>query len=307
MKLTAKINRIVNEHLEGEISGGWRSVWKVLTEEVERVTAQDDDTLQLVRQNQFQESLSDDQWLVAKFSMHSPLDPLGAISDGICRRLWKDSAVELALRLSFSARHHWVTSHFAGPLDELWRPMLMALAAHDHFALNRLIALWQQSSEKPNNRAYAQICDALQAIITDDRDSLHQTVEAFAKGKRPAYVSSVREIICSIAKQDADAFAEGINRMLRSYRSYMFGDDMMGLIDPHAIGLHELAHERFPEVTASFDVERKLPWDREYFQWLRDHNDIRDCYEPFDAPDWMRRSIFDMDGLEWALSVRAKR
>ncbi|OYP35200.1 hypothetical protein [Rhodopirellula sp. MGV] len=307
MKLTAKVNRIVNEHLDGEISGGWRSVWKVLAEEIERVTAQDDDTLKLVRQNRLHEALSDDQWLVAKFSMCSPLDPLNAISDGICRRLWKDSNVELALRLSFSARHHWVASHFAGALDELWRPMLMALAAHDHLALNRLIELWQRSNEKPSSRSYAQICDALQAIVTGDRDLLCQTVGTFAKGNRPAYVSSVREVICSIANRDAGRFAEGMNRMLRSYRSYMFGDDVMGLIDPHAVGLYELAHKRIPEVTASFDVQQKLPWDREYFQWLQNCDDIQDCFEPFDAPDWMRHSIFEMDGLEWALSVRAKR
>jgi hypothetical protein len=86
----------------------------------------------------------------------------------------------------------------------------------------------------------------------------------------------------------------------------MLGDDLMGLIDPHAIGIFELARQRAPVILDCFDIDRKLPWDAEYVRWLDSVDDIRDCYEPFAAPDWMQITVFDMAGTEWALDARDK-
>ncbi|MCC9602266.1 hypothetical protein LOC67_17060 [Stieleria sp. JC731] len=306
MKLTARLNRILNEHLEGDLSGGWRSVWKVLAEEIDRVNCPDDDILQTIRSKRLPDDCTEDQWLITKFILHSPLDPLNAISDGICRRMWKDSPCELALRLSFSSRHHWMASHLEGHFDELWRPILMAFAAHDTQGVFKLVSLWRGSAEKPNNCAYANICNCLQAIVLDNDDQLRDSIGKLIKGSRPGYISSVCQILRAIQSRDPDEFAAGLNRMLRSYRSYMFGDDIMGLLDPHAIGIFELARQYAPGVLSRFDVDRKLPWDAEYVRWLHSVDDIRDIYEPFDAPDWMQTTLFDMAGTEWALNARDK-
>lgn len=308
MKLTKKIQQAVDERLSHPDADAWKSVWKLLDQETQRATKPLEGPDLVARTNRRYGSLSDDQWFIVSFTGGpNGFDPPEALADGAARRLWKNSPVELALRLSFASRYGWATTQLIAHchFDELWRPMLYAAAARDNIALEKLAELWSKRNEKPNNRAYAAICLAVDALIKRDRELLKEAVAEASKRKPAAYVRSINGVVAAVQEGDAEAFATNLNAMLKSFKSYMFGDESLALIDPYAIGLYLLAERMAPDVVGGFDGSRGLPWDCEYVEWIHTIDDIQAHYEPYEAPQWLRNAMFDMQNLEWAAEVRA--
>jgi hypothetical protein len=161
---------------------------------------------------------------------------------GICRRFAFDSPVELALRLSIAARYQWLQTQWSGNdhLDELWRPLLQAVAAHDFAIADRILDLSPPFIETPNSRAYAAVFAALYALRRKDADVLRQAVTQSKKGKPKAYVKAINVVLESALESSSSLFAEGMNKMLSAYPKYMYGDEIYGLVDPHAIGIYEI-------------------------------------------------------------------
>lgn len=304
MKLTTKLNRLINEQLEGSDPRPWKSVWQILEDHA----SHKDELMETARTNRRYSNLSEEQWRLVNF-VDAPcgLDSPGVIADGVCRRLIKDEPVELALRLSIGARIQWIECQTNGNsnYDDLWRPMLMAAAAHDIFALVRIAALWcSNRNRKPNNLACAAICDALVAINAADADGIQLAIVEARKRKCPKYLDSINTIIASADTGDTDAFNAGVSRMLSSFKQYMFGDEIYGIIDPFATGIYELVREYSPATVEKFNTGRKLPWDTEYWTWIRDVRDIQERYEQIDLPPLIHQAVFEMAGLEWAEGVR---
>ena len=225
---------------------------------------------------------------------------------GMCRRFAMDSPIELALRLSIAARYQWLQTQFSGNdhLDELWRPFLQAVAAHDFAVANRILDLSPPIIDKPNNRAYAAVFAGLHALVKRDGALLRQAVDQSKKGKPKAYVKAISLVLESAAESSAVLFAEGMNKMLSSYPKYMYGDEIYALVDPQAIGLYETCRLYSSDLVAEFDTGRKLPWDSEYYSWLQNCDNIADHLDHNAVPLELRPLLLELKLLEWGPSVR---
>ncbi len=226
---------------------------------------------------------------------------------GMCRRFAMDSPIELALRLSIAARYQWLQTQFSGndPVDELWRPYLQAVAAHDFAVANRILDLSPPMIDKPNNRAYAAVFAGLHALAKRDEALLRQAIDQSKKGKPKAYVKAISLVLESAAESSAALFAEGMNKMLSSYPKYVYGDEIYSLVDPHAIGLYETCRVYSSDLIAEFDTGRKLPWDSEYYSWLQSCDTIADHLDRNAVPLELRPLLLELKSLEWGPAVRA--
>jgi hypothetical protein len=255
--------------------------------------------------------LSDDQWLLSRFLFRcAPYKLPDANMVAAIRRIREDSPPDYALPLSIATRVEWLRVHFYSEgmgdfsPDDLWRPILVAAATRDRLAIERLVTMWEGNTSKPNNRAYAAICMGLQALVRRDPVALRAAVEETRKRKSYAYVTGVNMVLEAVDSGDTPGFADGLDKMLRGIKRYLFDDAAMALIDPFAIGIYELARDYSPGIVTSFDVTRELPWDSEYHAWLSSVNDIADQYqqlEEMEPPPLIRRALFQMEGMEWAV------
>lgn len=232
--------------------------------------------------------------------------PPGCLPAGVCRRFSMDSPVELALRLSLAARYQFVAAQFSenSPFDELWRPALLAVASHDFAAADRILHLCSPVIEKPNNRAYAAIFTALCAIMAKDATMLESAIAEAQKRKSPAYVSSINLVLAAVAAGSASQFAHGVAKMLRNFKTYMYRDDLYGLLDPFAIGLYEACRLYSPDIVTEFNVSSDLPWDGGYVAWLQTCDDITAHFNRAAVPAELRPLIVDLQVLEWGRQVR---
>ncbi len=191
------------------------------------------------------------------------------------------------------------------PVDELWRPYLQAVAAHDFAVANRILDLSPPMIDKPNNRAYAAVFAGLHALAKRDEALLRQAIDQSKKGKPKAYVKAISLVLESAAESSAALFAEGMNKMLSSYPKYVYGDEIYSLVDPHAIGLYETCRVYSSDLIAEFDTGRKLPWDSEYYSWLQSCDTIADHLDRNAVPLELRPLLLELKSLEWGPAVRA--
>ena len=308
--LSSKQQAIIDERRE-RISHGDRNASDSVWELIRRKTIAADELWKdpIWRTHRRFASLSDDQVRVVCLTGKTAGDGLFApecIGDGIFRRFSMSSPMELALRLSIGARYHWASAQWNGndSHDELFRPILHAIAARDFTAAEMLASLSTPVIANPNNRAYAAVFTGVCALLKADHQLLQDALKAFPKSV-PAYVKAIQSVLEAVANRSSKEFTEGMKKMLSAYRRYMFGDELYGLIDPHAMGLFELCRRYAPEVVADFDVAGNLPWDREYFLWTQQTNDIRDHFEVSSVPDVMRPYILDFKPIAWGQAVLA--
>jgi hypothetical protein len=226
---------------------------------------------------------------------------------GIARRFTLNAPVEFALRISLAARYAWLDMQCdrnAYP-DELFRPLLHAAAAHDFGAIVRIVSWPEEAWQKPNNKDYALILDALIGLIRGDQKRLQQATTLMAKRKPSAYVKAIQQTLIAVAANSPEAFADSLEAMLKAYPRYMYNDDVYRLIDPHAIGLYELVRQHRPDVAKAFDTNHALPWDTGYYEWLQTCQDIAPYYERDRVPEVIRSHVVDLEPLAWGSSFIA--
>lgn len=250
--------------------------------------------------------LGENEWRMLWFCDSPGTTPLATISDGIIRRILKESPAELGSRLAVGARIHALTTQSSANdhFDELWRNVLNAATACDWFAVERLLDLWNGTNEKPNNRTYALICDALTALFHGDVEALQAHTAKMRGRKAFAYCKAIMNALVAIADGEPDAFRDGVVKMVRGYKNYMFGDEIDGLIDVHAVGLFHMSARFNPAITASFENQHRLPWDREYFEWSTTIGGLDDYFDFPKVPDWLEPHLVRMEKIEWGDKIR---
>jgi len=250
--------------------------------------------------------LGENEWKLVWFCDSPGLEPTATIQDGIIRRVLKESPAELASRLAVGARIHALTTQTSANdhFDELWRNVLNAATASDWFAVERLLDLWSSKDEKPNDRTYALICDSLTAIYHGDVKDLESHAEKMRNRNAFAYCKAIMNAFVAIADGDHEAYRDAIAKMLRGYKSYMFGDEIEGLIDVHALGLFQISARFNPEITAAFDTAHRLPWDSEYFNWSTTISGLDDYFDFPKVPDWLETHLVGMERLDWGEKIR---
>ena len=84
----------------------------------------------------------------------------------------------------------------------------------------------------------------------------------------PDCYRAILETLHGIIEADSPSVAAGLERVLATFRRQELFD-YETIISFHAHALAELAYWVSPKLLADFDVDRPLPWDREYYHWLR--------------------------------------
>lgn len=320
--LTAKQQAVLDErtrqddHSEsrGFVVNSRLTVWELIARKVsqcEEVYAEDYRTK--VRNdpvlNRRLGGLTEQQYLIvclvgttSRDGLHAP----NTIGDGIFRRFTMNSPLEFALRLSISARYEWAESQwFGSPPGELFRPILHAVAARDFEAAHHLASTYPAVIEKPLDLDYASVYTAVVALLRQDRELLEAAIGKFKK-TNPAYVKAINAVMLAVASGSAGDFAEAFKKMLSVYRRYMYDDDLYGLVDPHAHGLYELCRRFSPDVVQEFDAQRKLPWDREYFAWSSEIDNVTEFYETDAIPEIMHPLLLKFEPMPWGIDVRQR-
>ncbi len=305
-QLSSKQQSIVEEHLERDArtprKNASASVWELIT----RKTLAADELLKdpLWKKHRRFASLPDDQLQVICLTGKRSGDglfPPDCIGDGILRRFALNSPLELALRLSIGARYQWASGQWNGNCnhDELWRPILQAIAARDFTAAKHLADMAKLDHQPP-----APILTGVTSLLRKDHHLLQSATVPSTK-KDPAYIKAIKSVLKAVADGSAADFANAMNEMLSAYRRYMFGDELYGLVDPHALGLYELCRRFDPLVVAEFDLGRKLPWDQEYHGWSQQIADISDHFNVTDVPETIGRFLFRFETIPWGKQVLA--
>ncbi len=301
MKLSKKQKAVVDSSFENSTATCWNSIWKVLNDTILRLSGPDD--MSGIRQCEWYRKLDDTQWITVRFCCQTGgLEPEATIADGIARRFWKDSPIELALRLAIGARFHSISTQLIhnSHADSLWRNILQSAAAHDWHAAKAQCQLWSESKVKPHNPSNALVCDGLTAIFNRDRDSLHAISGKLRQSKAPSYLKAVMSAIVAVECADSNIFNDSICQMLKHCKNFMFGDDLSSLIDVHAIGLLELSRRKNKDLANLFEKNSPLPWDAEYHEWLSQVEDIADLFEIPDVPQWLLKALFELEKFAWS-------
>ena len=321
--LTAKQQAVLTERTDrddqsegrGRVPSSRLTVWELISKKVSRCEQESAENYRskVLRENTVQNrrfgGLTEQQYFVvclvgerSKDGMFAP----NCIGDGIYRRFTMNSPLEFALRLSISARYEWAKSQWhGGAPGELFRPILHAVAARDFEAAKHLASIYPPVIEKPSDLQYASIYTATIALLRQDRPLLESAVETFTKSA-PAYVKAIKAVMLAVVSGSASGFAEGLNKMLSAYKRYMYGDDLYGLIDPHAHGLYELCYRFSPDVVHEFDTQRKLPWDCEYHAWSESVDHVSDHFDRDAIPELMHPLLLNFSPLPWGADVRKR-
>lgn len=308
--LNTKQQATIEQRLESNADAPYQNAAATVWELIARKTraAEEDSKEAMARPHRRFRDLNEQQLLLVNATgerSHDGLFPPKCIGDGILRRFTMDSPVELALRLSIGARFHWAETQWSGNNyhDELFRPILQAVAARDFTAAEKLAAISPPVIENPNTRSYAAIFTGVCGLMKHDCQLLNTALSLFPKTD-PAYIKAIKSVLQAVADESAEDFAAGMNKMLSAYRRYMFNDELYGLIDPHALDNYELCRQFSTSLVDDFDVERKLPWDREYFRWSQEVNDISDQFDG-DVPEVIRPYLLDFEPISWGKEVLA--
>jgi len=180
-----------------------------------------------------------------------------------------------------------------------------ATLSHDFEVAHHLASTHPVFIEKPLDCLYADVYSGIVALVHKDKALLDTAVNQFLKTD-PAYVKAIKSAIGAVASGSAVDFSTALNKMLSAYNRYMYGDELYCLIDPHAHGLYELCRRFSPDIVREFDVERKLPWDREYFEWLSTVDDISEHIDTAAIPEVMHPLIVTFQPIPWGAAVRER-
>ena len=112
------------------------------------------------------------------------------------------------------------------------------------------------------------IYDAVEAIVMNDRPAQARLADKIANSGLSGVYGTILDTLHGIILADSSIFAEGLERVLATFRRQELLD-YETIISFHAHALAELAYWVSPKLLADFEVDRPLPWDCEYFHWLR--------------------------------------
>lgn len=190
---------------------------------------------------------------------------------GVARRFLTGDPEELEAALSLIARLGWENTCYPGQPSgtsyaNVWKA-LHGLASGDiEVAKTILRTRWHGGGggHKPTVTIY----DAALAIVMKDRPAQARITPKIACCKAPDCYRAILETLDGIIQADSPSVAAGLERVLATFRRQeLFDYETIISLQAHALA--ELAYWVSPKLLADFEVDRPLPWDREYYHWLR--------------------------------------
>jgi hypothetical protein len=229
---------------------------------------------------------------------------LDLLERGVARRILNGDPEELESALSLSARLDWLDSCHPGQpwgasYPNVWIA-LRGLAARD---IEVAQAILRPRCRDKGHKTTVLIYDAVEAIVLKDRKAQDRLAPKIGDAKVPDSYRAILETLHGIISADSPSVASGIERVLSTFRRQeLFAYET--IISFHAHALAELAYWVSPKLLADFEVDRALPWDREYYHWLRrkprstayrdlsGHSSLLNRWvHDLEEPGWWRRAI----------------
>ncbi len=308
MEIPAKIRRYLRKI---EIDYGIETQYsfeELLLALVRRSTKVRDDPYRLLEQMRegFYRHLTEDQWIVFRVKL---LELGGFNALASFRRLKRNSPMEYAFLLSVACRQEWLDAkiNWKYNRDELWRPLLGAVACNDNLCFDRLCDLWETRFEESNNLVYEAITIAVIALRNLDRENLENAAKLLRKRKCYPYVGAVKSVLLGVQANSPEEVQAGFEVMFKKHKSYMFDTAEDAIIEPFALGLFELIRVYSPELLSLFDFNRELPWDADYATWRISGPAVEDEYRKLNLPSYLVRPLVEMTDMDWAPDNRPKR
>lgn len=272
--------------------------------ETEQMPSDPFDVDVLLRQGLYAEC-TEAQWRLVRFKFP---DLLVLNEVAAYRRITGDLPLEYAVLMSLSARSEWITAkiNWRYERETLWGPLLLAAASHDCLATQRLVDHWKVWTDKPDNPALVPMTEAIVALIENNPAELSAATDKF-RTSVGSYLKGLQAALVGIANNHPANFSDGMQQMLKQFRGYLFNEKTSALINPHALGLFELARVFSPECAAAFDAQQGLPWDAEYSEAIRNLSDIQPELDQLDLPEDLRKPLISMEALDWPPDNRPKK
>ncbi len=229
----------------------------------------------------------------------------GLVARGVARRILTGNPEELEAALSLSARLDWVGTCYPGrpwgaSYPDVWTA-LGGLAAGD---LEVAQAIFRVPCHDRGHRATVLIYDGVEAIVMQDRPAQARLAPKIADCRVSGCYRAILETLHGMIEADAPSVARGLERVLATFRRQepLHHETIISF---HAHALAELAYWVSPKLLADFDVDRPLPWDREYFHWLR-RTPRSTAYRDLSAySSLLNRWVHDLNEPDWWQLQRA--
>jgi hypothetical protein len=196
--------------------------------------------------------------------------PNGWLSRGVARRLMLNAPEELRKFLSMRSRLEYLWNkavHNAGseldsPYILVW-PVLQALAARDHEAARAYLNLGIAPLKKGHRDAVV-ISNAVYAILSGDAKMLAAAaIDLKPKKASNQWFAGCFMALAGMIQRSAELVAEGLANTLNSRSIWVQHYEKVICLEAH--GLVELARTVSPKLISTFDLNRPLPWDKEFY------------------------------------------
>jgi len=193
---------------------------------------------------------------------------------GVVRRLAFNTLSDLRTALSLEARIEWFERREFGSIrggcyPEAWR-ILKALAVRDLAVARRYFEV-NDRPLKGGHPPTVLLYNGLLAILTKNKEYQSEFVGRLGKVKAPDAYKALHSVLAAIITNDPAAVVAELAQVMATFRRLDLFDEEK-IISFFAHGLVELALETNPELVAKFDFEQGLPWDAEFFRWLRNES-----------------------------------
>jgi hypothetical protein len=191
---------------------------------------------------------------------------------GVAKRLTFNTLSDLRTALSLDARIDWFQRGEFGSLNggcypESWW-ILRALAVRDLAVARRYFEVNDQPL-KGGHPPTVLLYNGLLAVLTKNKALQSEFVGRLGKVETPDAHKALHSVLAAIITNDPAAVVAGLAHVMSTFRRMDVLFDEEKIICFFAHGLVELALETNPDLVAKFDFEQGLPWDAEFFAWLR--------------------------------------
>ncbi len=192
------------------------------------------------------------------------------LSRGYAKRLSEDAPQELAYSASLFAR----LECWNGIVDETdsllhhARELMPALAAGDFGFVQRYAEVMPPRVTSGQEDLRLIHAGVIATVLRDD-ELLKAALTDFQAWKKPKlYSVCMAAIYRGLLERDGGMVAQGLNDLLKTSKKIWQLLSIYKLISLETHGMYELCRWFQPELVASFDTTRSLPWDQGLCEWV---------------------------------------
>lgn len=190
---------------------------------------------------------------------------------GYAKRLAQDSPKELAYSASLYTRlQFWHgTQDTKGECQIEYIDLLRALAAGDTHVVQQVAKAPPETYKWGPYETKFVVTSVLAASVRNQEKLANAVAEYHKITKPKLFVTCMYTIFHGILDHDASQVTEGLESLLKTSRKINQLWEICKIISLETHGMYELCRWYDPTLVQEFDTERKLPWDTDLCDWVR--------------------------------------